>query len=131
MRARLGVPLLLLALGCEGVAPGDDAGESGGSTKDSAATTGTCAEAPIVNWNNFGEAFLIHQCNGCHAATTPERYGAPADVSFDTVEQAWAWAPRILARATGDTPSMPPRGGVSDDDRQRLVWWLSCAEAGT
>ena len=50
---------------------------------------------------------------------------------FDTVDEAWAWKDRILARAAIDPPDMPPQGGTTDDDRTLLTWWLTCAEEGT
>ena len=90
----------------------------------------TCAEAAVTNWNNFGASFLTHQCQSCHASGAPNRYDAPEDVHFDTVEEAWDWADRILARATGEAPSMPPEGGVDEDDRTRLSWWLICGTPG-
>lgn len=90
-----------------------------------------CADAPVVTYNNFGEGFLLANCQSCHASTAPDRHEAPEDVTFDTVEQAWAWAGAILAAATGEAPEMPPRGGIDEDDRVRLEWWLRCAEGGT
>jgi hypothetical protein len=51
-------------------------------------------------------------------------------VFFDTVEDAWEWSDRILDRATGESPTMPPLGGVSEDERQKLAWWLLCGEEG-
>lgn len=109
--------MILLALACAG------ATES--------AAPDPCAEVPVVTWANFGEAFVTHECQGCHASTATERYGAPEDVSFDTVEQVWAQADLVLLVAAGETPTMPPRGGVEEDDQQRLRWWLECAEPGT
>ena len=85
----------------------------------------------MVTWDNFGASFILHQCQGCHASTAVDRYGAPDTVTFDTKEEVWAQAAVVLAVAAGPSPTMPPRGGVSDDDRQRLSWWLTCAEPGT
>lgn len=90
-----------------------------------------CVGAPVVDWDNFGQAFLLHACQGCHASTTLDRYGAPEDVNFDTVDEVWAQADEILLMAAGDYPTMPPRGGVEADDRTRLVWWLECGVPGT
>ena len=87
-----------------------------------------CVDAPVLTWNNFGQGFLIENCQTCHASTSPNRYGAPAGVTFDTRDQALQWEDRILARATGEAPSMPPGGGVSEDDRYRLEVWLTCWE---
>lgn len=90
-----------------------------------------CDGAPTLAYTNFGEGFLRENCQGCHASTTPERYGAPDHVTFDTVEEAWTWSARILVRSTGESPTMPPQGGVSADDRTRLLWWLRCGTPGT
>ncbi len=95
------------------------------------ADTGFCSGAPALTWENFGEGFLLAQCNGCHTRTSPDRHGAPEEVVFDTPSEAWALAERILAVATGDKPTMPPNGGASEDDRTRLQWWLMCGVPGT
>ena len=88
--------------------------------------TGPCADAPVVTWNSFGEGFLRENCQSCHASTAPDRHDAPEETVFDTLEDALANADRILARATGDDPTMPPEGGVDEDDRARLEIWLTC-----
>jgi len=138
------LPLCLgLLLGCGDDPPpkgsaNDDSGEGsdgasdgGDGAADGGGDTGACADIPLVNWDTFGAGFLLHHCQGCHASTTPDRYGAPAEVTFDTKEQAWAWRDRILERSAVDPPTMPPAGGTSEDDRVRLRWWLECAPEGT
>ena len=90
-----------------------------------------CEGVPVVDWDNFGHGFLIESCQGCHARTAPERFGAPQDVFFDTVQDAWARADDILDTVTGEDPTMPPRGGVTEDDRTRLLWWLRCGTPGS
>jgi uncharacterized membrane protein len=86
-----------------------------------------CADAPVVTWDNFGAGFMTQHCQACHASTAPDRHGAPAEVVFDTEEDAWAWADRVLARAIGEgEATMPPQGGVSEDDRYLLEVWLTC-----
>ena len=102
-----------------------------GAADDSAAIDPFCVDQPVVTWANFGAGFLLEACQGCHASATPDRHGAPEGVSFDTVDEAWAWQARILARAAGDAPTMPPLGGVTDSDRLLLEIWLRCAAAGT
>lgn len=97
-----------------------------GCDESPAEADAACADAPVLTWDNFGGGFLIENCQACHASPSVERQGAPSDVSFDTEAEAWAWADRILARATGDAPDMPPQGGVSADDRVRLAFWLEC-----
>jgi len=90
-----------------------------------------CEDAPLLTWANFGQGFITEACQGCHASATPDRYGAPESVTFDTVTQAWNQADRVLARAAGDYPSMPPLGGTSADSRLKLAYWLMCGESGT
>lgn len=98
-----------------------------GDTADS----GLCVDAPVVTYNSFGRAFVERACQPCHATPAPDRYGAPEGVVFDTVEDTWRFADSILARAAGDAPTMPPAGGTTEDQRTKLLWWLTCAEPGT
>jgi len=105
-----------LACGAGGAPAGDD----------SAATF--CSDAPVVTWETFGHGFVTEHCQACHASTTLERNGAPRDVSFDTHDEVLALTDRILARSVGPAASMPPQGGVTPDDRQKLEIWLRCWE---
>lgn len=123
-------------------APGDDSGapdtaetaetaETGETEETADTAVDPCEGVPVVTYESFGRGFLTENCNGCHAATAPDRHDAPENVTFDTVDEVWTWANVILSVATGDAPTMPPRGGASEDDRTRLQWWLECAEEGT
>ncbi len=87
-----------------------------------------CRDAPFETYETFGRGFLATWCAGCHAATSLERFGAPVDVTFDTRAEAVAWGDRILARAAVDPATMPPAGGSSLLDRERLRIWLTCFE---
>jgi uncharacterized membrane protein len=116
-------------MACTG-APDTDSGLDAVAS-DSVASDTACSDAPTVTWNSWGQGFMKEACQSCHASTTENRYGAPDEVVFDTLEQTWDQADRILIRSVGDSPSMPPQGGVNADDRQRLAWWLTCAEPGT
>jgi hypothetical protein len=49
-------------------------------------------------------------------------------VFFDTQADTVSWADRVLVRAAGPDASMPPRGGVSDVDKEKLELWLQCWE---
>jgi uncharacterized membrane protein len=128
--------LLLLALGCAtdgkpaDSGPADNAGAHDSGEVDWASLS--CDEAPVVTYANFGQGFITHYCQGCHASASAHRYGAPDDVTFDNLEEVWTWDGRILIRASGaEEADMPPAGGTGADDRQKLRWWLECAEAGT
>lgn len=113
------LPLLLASiLGSVGCA-GDDG-------SDAADDDVLCDGAPAADWETFGAGFFTEQCQACHASDSPDRHGAPSDVVFDTEGDVTALAERVLARATGDNPTMPPEGGVSEDDRYLLEVWLRC-----
>lgn len=86
--------------------------------------TGVCAQ-PTVTWESFGQGFLITHCQGCHASTSPQRYDAPEGISFDTQEQAAALESSI-ARTVLEQESMPPAGGLNEDERALLQAWLDC-----
>jgi uncharacterized membrane protein len=107
------------------------AGDDTAPTDTGPDATDPCADIPLVTYNNFGNGFMTENCQGCHASTTADRYGAPESVTFDSVDEVWALAERILARAASDDATMPPAGGVSEEDRTKLGWWLQCTDAGS
>ena len=121
--------LLLLLLACDGGGGGDSTAAD--DTSGDTAADGLCDQGLIVTYETFGKAFLLENCNSCHASTSTARYGAPEEVHFDTIDEAWQFAGRILARAGAEPPDMPPMGGTTDDDRALLRTWLTCAEPGT
>jgi hypothetical protein len=86
-----------------------------------------CADQPFLTYNNFGKGFLTTHCQGCHASTTENRRNAPEDVTFDTLEQVNVQREDILAETLGEFPTMPPLGGVRQDDRDKLEIWLRCS----
>ena len=93
---------------------------------DGGGADAVCDGQPVTTWDNFGSSFLTENCDICHAASTANRFGAPEDVHFDTVDEVRERVDRILPVATGDVPSMPPEGGVDEDDRKRFEVWLLC-----
>jgi len=90
--------------------------------------TGTCDRDPPLTYDNFGQAYLTKHCVGCHGTYLPEelREGAPIGIDLDTYDDALFWAERIQARATGSSPTMPPGGGPSEEERAKLQEWLNC-----
>lgn len=86
-----------------------------------------CAQSTLT-YQNFAAPFVITWCRGCHGGGQPVgmRQDAPLGVDFDTADQVRAAQSRILARATGEAPSMPPVGGPSAEERALLAEWLAC-----
>jgi cytochrome c5 len=114
----------LVAMACSGSAAVDKDTAIGAS-----ADTGLCADTPLVTWENFGDGFVRQNCQTCHSSTSTDRRGAPPNATFDSHDQTVALRDRILARATGDDPTMPPSGGVAPLDRTKLEIWLTCWES--
>ncbi len=85
-----------------------------------------CDDAPVVTWDNFGAGFVLENCQPCHASSAADRHDAPEDVIFDSEADVALWAQEILERAASEDPTMPPQGGVEEDDRIRLATWLTC-----
>jgi len=86
-----------------------------------------CDTAIEVTYENWGRGFLSTHCQGCHASTAPDRYSAPETVTFDNEDEVIQWASRVLARVIDDG-TMPPAGGVNEDEKVLLSSWLECAE---
>jgi hypothetical protein len=108
---------------------GGEMGENGDGSSNGAGeqATGLCADdPPLESWETFGRGFVTTHCQGCHGSAAPDRYGAPEGVTFDTQEETLTHKAQILATAASDEPTMPPTGGTSEDDRQRLRIWLEC-----
>ena len=126
------VALWLAPVGCDS----DDASGEGDTAADEGASSGSgglapCSEQPTVTYDTFGRGFLATYCDGCHGSEVAgdTRQGAPPEVVFDSREGAEMFADRILARAApedGSEPTMPPVGGVTDEDRDRVTVWLTC-----
>ena len=86
---------------------------------------GSCDGVYEVTWSSWGDGFVRTQCQGCHASTTPDRFGAPEASTFDSVEDVCEQRDRIQARVLDDE-TMPPAGGLTDDDKLLLQMWLDC-----
>jgi len=87
-----------------------------------------CEDAPVITWESFGQDFMQHNCQACHASTTNNRHGAPESMTFDTYEQVLNAREFILDRAFGDAADMPPSGGVDADELWQAEVWLRCYE---
>lgn len=87
----------------------------------------TDSGAPSPTWASWGEPFFDTWCQPCHATDTPQRYGAPVGVSFDT-EAATQQQASAIRSSVLEQGRMPVGGGLSEGDRARLAAWLCVAE---
>jgi uncharacterized membrane protein len=85
-----------------------------------------CADVPVLTWENHGMDFVNQNCQPCHASTTADRNGAPSSIYFDSVEDVSTWSDQVLERITGESPTMPPGGGVAEDERLKTEIWIRC-----
>ena len=83
-------------------------------------------EGTTHTYEDFGAPLLARHCNGCHAANSADRRGAPLDVTLDTVDEVRALAGFVFDRAV-DADSMPPGPeGPTREERAALGAWLAC-----
>lgn len=102
-------------------------------TADTAAATSVidgrvCPPGSPLTWQSFGQGFLLDHCVGCHSSQLAEgqRAQATLGVDFDTQPGAQQWLQRIYARSADANDTMPPAGGVTEQQRQLLGDWLAC-----
>ena len=107
---------LLLVLACNG---------SDGSSGDDTAVDPACAEQPNVTWENWAQGFFITYCTACHSETSPDRYGAPEGLDFDTEDQVATLA-GLVRQTVLEDGSMPYGGGVYEEDLELLEIYLDC-----
>ena len=83
-------------------------------------------------WASVGEPFALTWCTSCHSSALPEglRYSAPVGLDFDTLDAVREHAEVVATAALGDSPRMPPAGGVPAAERARMAAWLACGAPG-
>ena len=91
------------------------------------ADTGLCT---ALSYDNFGAAFMVEHCQGCHSSLLSEedRAGAPLGIYFDTEEDVQTHLSVI--RHSVEAVEMPPMGGIPEAERQQAIEWLRCEEGG-
>jgi len=82
----------------------------------------------VYNYTNVGDPFMRTWCTSCHHSDLEQewRAGAPLGVDLNTYELVAQYAERIDARAIGENPTMPPAGGPTQIEIDRLQVWLEC-----
>jgi hypothetical protein len=112
--------VIVLAAGCDP--------EADTETEPEPLPTGCGEDVPILTWEGFGQGFMVTYCQGCHASSAPDRHDAPPNVVFDTEADVALWKERILATAGTEPATMPPAGGPTPEDREKLAAWLGCMD---
>ena len=77
-------------------------------------------------YENFGAGFMTEHCQGCHAEGAVDREGAPASISFDDVSSILEHRETIMFEIEEET--MPPAGGITQEERSVAIEWLNCME---
>lgn len=90
-----------------------------------------CPSESPLRYENFGRAFFLSWCTGCHSSELSEnsRQGAPPSIHFDDLASIRAHDKRIIELAVHNR-AMPPAGGPSEEQRKLLDEWLACGAPG-
>ncbi len=100
-----------------------DTGASQDTTTDDEPTD--CDVPEGFDWANWGQPFFRTWCSGCHAASAPDRHGAPEWLVFDT--EAQAYERRVIIRSSVlELGSMPLGGGLPEQEAASLDLYLRC-----
>jgi uncharacterized membrane protein len=84
-----------------------------------------CDTAPEVSWSGWAQGFFRGYCTSCHSVDTPDRWGAPEGLDFDSEEDV-AGRKQQIQSAVLDSDRMPVGGGVIEADLELLQIFLSC-----
>ena len=86
-----------------------------------------CSSVPWT-YSNVGAPYMMTWCTSCHHIDLQEeeRAGANLDVNLNSYNDVITHLDRIQARALSEPATMPPAGGPSDIEKQRLREWILC-----
>lgn len=102
-------------------------------TRTTAPTYLNCPTGTHLTYENFGEAFMLNYCTGCHSQNlaAEQRAGAPVRVNLDTIADIARWRMMIRVVASDSrTARMPPKMKISNEERKTLREWLDCGAPG-
>ena len=91
--------------------------------REEVASGGECS--PFY-YENFGAGFMTEHCQGCHAEGAADREGAPVEITFDNVASILEHREIIIYEIEEQT--MPPVGGIPQEERSAAVEWMTCLE---
>lgn len=126
--------LLLLAVACGEVEPAPASGPGASAAVDLARGDRVLVDDDPCDdpgsWARTGHPFALTWCTGCHASTLSgdARFGAPEYVDFDTQAGMVNWGDAVLEQV--ESGAMPPGGGPTAAEVERLRTWLTCGAPG-
>ena len=96
-------------------------------TQPSVARSEGCEDIPWT-YQNVGDPFMRTWCASCHHVDLPQdqRAGSPLGVNFHSYTEVISQLERIQARTLSEPMTMPPAGGPSDQELNRLREWIDC-----
>lgn len=86
-----------------------------------------CSEG-LYNYTTVGQPFMLTWCTSCHHSDLQieDRQGAPPSVNLENYTDVIAQLARIEARVLTDPITMPPAGGPTSKELDRLAIWIAC-----
>ncbi len=84
-----------------------------------------CEHEVLVTWEHGGKSFFLSHCTSCHSTTSPNRWGAPEYLNYDTLDGVVEAQHNIRQAALWDEV-MPPGYPLEDDEREVLASLLDC-----
>ena len=90
-------------------------------------------ETTTASYETVGEPFMRTWCTPCHHTELDgaDRPLGSESVNLDTYALVTQHLDRIEARALGENPTMPPGGGPSEEELERVAFWLECGAVDT
>ena len=85
----------------------------------------TCEDAQLVEWNYWAHGFFSTYCNGCHSIDSPNRFGAPEQINFDTEANVLALSQSVYTSVLVNQ-TMPKGGGIEQSELDNLRTYLHC-----
>ncbi len=113
----------MLALGLLGCGAEEEPATAGATRGEVGCYTD--ADGAYPTWTSWGQPFFRSWCASCHAASTPQRFGAPEALTFDDEAEVKAQI-ELIRQSVLVAATMPQGGGLSDEERAELERFLSC-----
>ena len=86
-----------------------------------------CSDDPYApTYENWAEGFFLSKCLPCHGEAVQEVFGAP-NIQLASYSDVYHLRDTIR-RFVLEEQSMPPGGGLFEDEKLMLEQWLDCPQ---